>query len=97
MLSFLLVLTSATSVTAAVGGGKITFVLLKAGNVSFSHDGHVSGNGLKCSTCHYRYFKTVEQHRKVTMADMEKGESCGLCHNGKKAFDVRDNCKKCHA
>ncbi|HUL00242.1 MAG TPA: c(7)-type cytochrome triheme domain-containing protein [Nitrospirota bacterium] len=36
--------------------------------------------------------------KKVTMQEMDKGQSCGACHNGQKAFDVKDknNCKKCH-
>jgi c(7)-type cytochrome triheme protein len=29
------------------------------------------------------------------MAEMEKGKSCGACHNGKQAFSV-DKCSKCH-
>ena len=31
----------------------------------------------------------------VTMAQMEKGKSCGACHNGKDAFSSGD-CLKCH-
>ena len=31
----------------------------------------------------------------VSMAAMEKGKSCGACHNGKKAFAVAE-CTKCH-
>ena len=29
------------------------------------------------------------------MAEMEKGKSCGACHNGKAAFKVGE-CAKCH-
>jgi c(7)-type cytochrome triheme protein len=29
------------------------------------------------------------------MADMEKGKSCGACHNGIKAFALAE-CSKCH-
>jgi c(7)-type cytochrome triheme protein len=29
------------------------------------------------------------------MKDMEAGKSCGACHNGTKAFAVKD-CAKCH-
>ena len=29
------------------------------------------------------------------MAQMEKGLSCGACHNGKEAFKI-DECAKCH-
>jgi c(7)-type cytochrome triheme protein len=27
---------------------------------------------------------------------MRRHKSCGVCHNGKNAFDVRDNCYVCH-
>jgi c(7)-type cytochrome triheme protein len=30
------------------------------------------------------------------MADMDKGKSCGTCHNGKDAFTSSGNCDKCH-
>ncbi len=34
----------------------------------------------------------------LTMKDMEAGKNCGACHNGTKAFSVKDpaNCAKCH-
>jgi c(7)-type cytochrome triheme protein len=31
----------------------------------------------------------------MTMKDMEAGKFCGACHNGTKAFAVKD-CAKCH-
>jgi c(7)-type cytochrome triheme protein len=31
------------------------------------------------------------------MADMQKGFSCGACHNGTRAFSVKANCSRCHA
>jgi c(7)-type cytochrome triheme protein len=34
--------------------------------------------------------------RGVSMADMEKGRSCGVCHNGKTAFTAAANCGSCH-
>jgi c(7)-type cytochrome triheme protein len=35
---------------------------------------------------------------KITMASMNKGENCGVCHNGSKAPKSSDpaNCKTCH-
>jgi c(7)-type cytochrome triheme protein len=30
------------------------------------------------------------------MKQMEKGKSCGACHDGKKAFSVKGECAKCH-
>ncbi len=79
-----------------VGGGDITFNVSGAANVVYSHDDHVSRHGIKCGECHYRIFKTVEGHQKTTMADMEKGLSCGACHNGKGAFSVKTKCNSCH-
>ena len=32
----------------------------------------------------------------VTMAQMEKGKTCGACHNGKRSFAVTANCDRCH-
>ena len=32
----------------------------------------------------------------VTMAQMEKGKTCGACHNGRIAFRHNGNCDKCH-
>lgn len=63
-----------------------------AGDAYFSHDSHVAGKGLACKSCH----NNGPMKRGITMAQMEKGQSCGVCHNGKKAFTVESNCTKCH-
>ena len=81
---------------ATVGGGDIIFEVKKAGNVIFSHDNHVGGVGLKCTDCHDSIYVTKEKHKAASMAQMRKGKSCGACHNGKKAFDVKADCNKCH-
>jgi len=81
---------------AKIGGGDITFSLKDAENVLYSHDFHVTKAGLKCADCHFRLYNTVETHSKVTMPEMQKGKSCGACHNGQRAFDVKMNCAKCH-
>lgn len=78
-----------------VGGGDITFSVKGAGNVVYSHDVHVTKAGQKCSDCHYKIFKMVRQHQ-ATMVDMQNGKSCGVCHNGQKAFAVKANCNRCH-
>src|SRR5574340_697639 len=84
------------SAALAVDIPDVTFKTKEAGKVLFSHRGHLKQKGLKdnCKSCH----KTIYDLRKkavYTMADMEKGKSCGACHNGKKAFGVAD-CAKCH-
>lgn len=81
---------------AKIGGGDIVFRTAGTANVTFSHDGHVGKLGVKCKECHYGIYTTVEGHRSATMADMQKGKSCGACHNGKKAFAVTAQCDKCH-
>lgn len=82
---------------ARIGGGEIT-LKTPAGDVIFSHENHVKGVGLKCTSCHDKLFTNTAQHKKVTMAQMEKGKSCGACHNGKVAFSVKDkeSCSNCH-
>lgn len=75
--------------------GTITYKLPKpAGEATFSHDFHLQN--YKCTDCHTKIFPYRAGATKATMADMEKGKSCGACHaKGKDAFPV-DDCIKCH-
>ncbi len=86
----------ASAAWGKVGGGDLTFSVKGAGNVVYSHEFHVAKAGQKCSDCHYKIFRMAETQKQATMADMQSGRSCGACHNGKKAFDVKANCNKCH-
>jgi c(7)-type cytochrome triheme protein len=79
---------------AKTGGGDISFKGNKAGEVIFRHDTHVTG--LKCTDCHDTLYITREKDKRATMAQMQKGKSCGACHNGKKGFDIKSNCGNCH-
>jgi c(7)-type cytochrome triheme protein len=90
------VLVAASAVFAKVGGGDITFTMKGAGPVVFTHDNHAARVGLKCSECHYKIFSTVAKHNSVTMVEMQQGRSCGACHDGLRAFDVKANCNRCH-
>jgi len=81
---------------AKIGGGDITFKLKDAADVIYSHDVHLTKAGLKCADCHFRLYSTVETHSKVRMDEMERGLSCGACHNGRRAFDVKGSCARCH-
>lgn len=95
--SFIVAAVLAASVAwAGVGGGEIIFRVSGAQNVVYSHDYHVTQKKLKCSECHYALYTTQARHIKYSMADMQKGRSCGTCHNGERAFDVKSNCAKCH-
>ena len=93
--SGLLLVLWATSAIAAVGAGNIT-LKNKGGDAIFSHDTHVEGMALACTDCHDKLYLSKGQHKKITMKQMQKGKSCGACHNGKKAFSVKGDCAKCH-
>ncbi|NVN98705.1 MAG: cytochrome c3 family protein [Geobacteraceae bacterium] len=73
----------------------VTFKVKGATDVAFSHDSHVSKAGLSCKSCHDGKIITGKD-KNVSMAQMEKGRTCGACHNGKRAFTVAGNCGNCH-
>lgn len=77
------------------GNGDIAYET-DAGKASFSHSVHTAAFG--CDSCHPAPFKAEKGANKATMAQMEKGESCGSCHDGSTAFSVKDDndCGKCH-
>lgn len=70
----------------------VTFRVQPTGDVVFPHAVHIAK--IQCDTCHPKYFK-AGRNAPSTMAAMEKGKSCGACHNGKKAFALAD-CSRCH-
>jgi c(7)-type cytochrome triheme protein len=83
-------------VWSKVGGGDVTYRPPGADMVVFSHDLHVGKASLKCNDCHFKLFPIEGKGKKATMADMERGQSCGACHNGTRAFEVKKNCTSCH-
>jgi c(7)-type cytochrome triheme protein len=100
----LLLIVSPSTVLHAVdmGGGmgsvggmmdKLSIQTQTVGKVVFSHSLH----GTNCNTCHPTLFKKKNNSNHVTMELMERGRSCGACHNGQKAFSVTGDCTKCHA
>lgn len=95
--AFLLVMSSVT-VYAGVGGGDLTFKSENAKPVFFSHEKHVQAKNLKCSACHYHVFQMVKDSYKMDMNKINKGQFCGICHNGERSFDVKDKarCTTCH-
>jgi c(7)-type cytochrome triheme protein len=76
----------------AVGPGK-TIEFEKGGKVIFSGDAHKKAGA--CNVCHPAIFKMKKGSDTMTMKDMEAGKFCGTCHNGTKAFAIKD-CAKCH-
>jgi c(7)-type cytochrome triheme protein len=73
----------------------ITYKVKGATEAVFSHEVHIAKTGGKCKGCHDGKVITGKD-KNVTMAQMEKGKTCGACHNGKKAFTVAGNCGNCH-
>jgi c(7)-type cytochrome triheme protein len=74
--------------------GDILYVNADAGNITFPHEAHIKMFG--CDECHPDVFKAERGANQVTMEDMEKGESCGACHDGSTAFGVAEDCESCH-
>jgi c(7)-type cytochrome triheme protein len=79
-----------------IGGGDIKYPVKRVGEVTFSHDTHVEAMGFQCTECHPITFITTEQHKQAKMIHRRQSLSCGVCHNGKQAFDLRSNCYICH-
>ncbi len=86
----------AGSALAVSSDKKIEYAGGSSGKVVF--DGKVHADkGLKCTDCHTKIFQ-MKKSATITMADMNSGKYCGVCHNGEKAFKSSDpaNCQKCH-
>ncbi|MBI1920215.1 MAG: cytochrome c3 family protein [Geobacter sp.] len=60
----------------------------------FSHNKHLEM--YRCSDCHNKLFVAGPDNKRWKMTDMEKGKSCGACHDGSIGFSVRGDCNKCH-
>ena len=60
--------------------------------VKFSHEVHT--NWLKCANCHPAIFKKDAGNAKITMAAIDDGKYCGVCHD--KVALAPDGCKGCH-
>ncbi len=50
----------------------------------------------QCKVCHNKIFVMKRWVNEITQEKIEKGRLCGVCHNGKIAFDARSNCRRCH-
>jgi c(7)-type cytochrome triheme protein len=67
--------------------------------VTFSHATHVDYESSRCTGCHPKLFRILGPPARTTHGEMDGGASCGACHDGKHAFDVRakESCVSCHA
>jgi c(7)-type cytochrome triheme protein len=75
---------------------QIVYTVKGAPRAEFSHQTHTKATGGKCKSCHNGKILDGKNDRGVSMAQMEKGRTCGACHNDKSAFTVAGNCGKCH-
>jgi len=93
-----LVLAAGTAFAEVTGGGDLTFKPQNAKPVIFSHTLHVNVKDLKCTACHNHTFLMTKDSAKMDMSKITKGQFCGHCHNGERAFDVKNkaNCERCH-
>jgi len=83
---------SVSKCTACHRVKNITFKVKETGPVLFSHAKHLKT--MQCDACHNQLYATGP-NKQVSMAEMEKGKSCGACHNGSKAFSIA-KCDACH-
>lgn len=50
-----------------------------------------------CYACHDAVYKMQAGATPVTMDEIQSGQSCGLCHDGKTAFESNlTTCNRCH-
>jgi c(7)-type cytochrome triheme protein len=111
----LLVLPAVVAVAASAGGdavpaGSATELKLPAdivysrvpgsdSAVVFSHQSHAALEENHCTVCHPQPFRMLKRGPAPTHQEMNAQHSCGICHDGKKAFGVQDggSCANCHS
>lgn len=94
----LFLLVAGAAPASAVGPGKaLTWPGGGQGKVTFDGDDH-SDENYTCMDCHPGLFAEKFGTAKITMAAMNRGELCGACHNGERAFGTDDpeRCEECH-
>jgi len=97
----LMVVVAAAALSGAVlavpPGKTVEYAGGPMGKVVFNGKAHAD-KGLKCNDCHTKIFQMKKGSAKMTMAALNKGEFCGTCHNGSKAFKTSDpkKCTSCH-
>jgi len=80
--------------------GDIKFVRQAAGMddvapATFPH--WIHRMGYTCYACHETPFKMKAGANEVTMDQIQNGQSCGVCHDGKTAFMSNlTTCNRCH-
>jgi len=91
-------LLSSPGFALAVQGSKVLeFKNSSMGTVKF--DGAIHNKAAaSCKECHTdgMFPKMKQGTVKITMEQIYAGKLCGVCHNGKKAFEAKANCQRCH-
>lgn len=95
MMAVLLV--SAGLALAVPAGKTIEFKNSAMGVVKFDGEVHKKA-AASCKECHNdgMFPKMKQGTVKITMEQIYAGKLCGTCHNGKKAFEAKANCQRCH-
>jgi len=67
--------------------------------VVFSHQTHVAFAGKRCTGCHPLPYPMLRRGPRPSHQAMDAGGSCGMCHDGRKAFAMQDSsaCRACHS
>ena len=95
-----ILLTTAVVADDATEPGDIKFVRQSAGMddvapATFPH--WVHRMAYTCYACHEGLFKLKAGADTITMDDIQAGQSCGVCHDGKTAFESNlSTCNRCH-
>jgi len=92
------VLFALSGVALAVSANKtIQFKESPMGTVTFDGKIHKDA-GVTCKECHNdgMFPKMKQGTVKITMDEIYAGKLCGVCHDGKKAFEAKANCNRCH-
>lgn len=82
----------------AVSSGKVLeFKGGAKGTVKFDGTLHKKAMG-NCKDCHVQGIFPEKKLGavKISMKDIIAGKQCGVCHDGKKAFEAKANCERCH-
>ena len=94
----LVVLLVATGIAFAVPSGKVLeYKNSSMGTVKFDGEVHKKA-AANCKECHNdgMFPKMKQGTVKITMEQIYAGKLCGACHDGKKAFEAKANCQRCH-
>jgi c(7)-type cytochrome triheme protein len=97
LLMIIVAICAATAAVAVPPGKTLEFDKSPMGTVTFSGKIHKEA-GIKCMECHNKdtFPKMKKGTVEIKMDDIYAGKYCGVCHNGKKAFEAKANCNRCH-